>query len=222
MTRAHGHGAPSRAGELPEPWGGLVQGRWALAGRLTIGGRRYLLARENPSVLRERARLSARERRCSRLAADGRGNAAIAYRLGLAESTVASHVASALRKLRLERRELLRELVLATPPPEPQPWSGGYLIGRLPRRELPACLSHAERSVAELVLDGLDDEAVARRRGTSPRTVANQLRAIYRKLAVHSRGDLVRALLRVDRSQRPPGGPSSWAGLRLVSSAASE
>ena len=222
MTRAHGDGPTSESWGSSEPWGGLVRGRWALAGRLTIGGRRYLLAHENPSAARERARLSPRERRCSRLAADGRGNAAIAYRLGLAESTVASHVASALRKLHLGRRELLRELVLATPPPAPQPWSGGYLIGRLPRRELPACLSHAERSVAELVLDGLDDDAVAHRRGTSPRTVANQLRAIYRKLAVHSRGDLVRALLRVDRSQRQPGGPSSWVGLRLVSSPPSE
>ena len=52
------------------------------------------------------------------------------------------------------------------------------------------CLSSAERHVARLVLQGRSNAAIARERGTSPRTVANQLAALYRKLGVHSRAEL--------------------------------
>ena len=51
-------------------------------------------------------------------------------------------------------------------------------------------LSAAEREVARLVLEGNSNAAIARERGTSPRTVANQLAALYRKLGVRSRAEL--------------------------------
>jgi DNA-binding NarL/FixJ family response regulator len=57
-------------------------------------------------------------------------------------------------------------------------------------------LSEAERQVVELVLTGLSNEAIAARRGTSARTVANQLQSIYRKLGVASRLELATALRR--------------------------
>jgi DNA-binding NarL/FixJ family response regulator len=55
-----------------------------------------------------------------------------------------------------------------------------------------AGLTAAERAVAEDVLRGLSNRRIAARRGVSQRTVANQLAAVYRKLAVRSRLELVR------------------------------
>ena len=55
-------------------------------------------------------------------------------------------------------------------------------------------LSAHERQVVALVMEGLSSAEIARRRGTSPRTVANQLRSIYGKVGVTSRSELVVAL----------------------------
>lgn len=51
-------------------------------------------------------------------------------------------------------------------------------------------LAEAEQEVCELVLRGQDNRAIAAKRGTSPRTVANQIASIFRKLGVHSRAEL--------------------------------
>ncbi len=58
-----------------------------------------------------------------------------------------------------------------------------------PSAELGA-LSPAERVVVGLVTRGHSDAEVALARGSSPRTVQNQLQQIYRKLGVHSRTEL--------------------------------
>lgn len=60
----------------------------------------------------------------------------------------------------------------------------------LPEAELPAELSAAERAVVQAVLDGLSNAEIARRRGTSLNTVANQLRSVFAKLDVSSRFEL--------------------------------
>ncbi len=51
-------------------------------------------------------------------------------------------------------------------------------------------LTEAEREVAKLVVAGLSNEAIARRRNVSVRTIAKQVSSIYRKLAVRSRREL--------------------------------
>jgi DNA-binding NarL/FixJ family response regulator len=51
-------------------------------------------------------------------------------------------------------------------------------------------LTKAQREVLELALQGLSDRAIARARGTSARTVANQLRAVFRALGVSNRLEL--------------------------------
>jgi DNA-binding CsgD family transcriptional regulator len=53
-----------------------------------------------------------------------------------------------------------------------------------------APLTAAEREVAALVLCSLSNEEIARRRGASPRTVANQVATVLRKLKVRSRREL--------------------------------
>ena len=56
---------------------------------------------------------------------------------------------------------------------------------------IPASLSSAERSVLELLLAGLSNAAIARHRRRSTRTVAHQVDAIFRRLGVHSRQELM-------------------------------
>lgn len=58
-----------------------------------------------------------------------------------------------------------------------------------------AALTPAEREVASAVLRGATNKAIARTRGVSERTVANQLARIYDKLRVRSRAELAAMIL---------------------------
>jgi len=83
-------------------WRGLVAGRWALVDHFDADGRRYLVARRSepePALIVGLARLTRREREIVGLAALGHTNKLIAYELGLAATTVATHLASAAAKL---------------------------------------------------------------------------------------------------------------------------
>jgi DNA-binding CsgD family transcriptional regulator len=60
--------------------------------------------------------------------------------------------------------------------------------------ELPSTLTKAEAAVVLLLLDGRTDGEIARQRGVSKRTVANQVGAIFRKLGVGSRLELAARL----------------------------
>lgn len=65
---------------------------------------------------------------------------------------------------------------------------------------LPACLTEAEREVVTLVLEGRSNQDIADARGARYHTVANQLGAIYKKLGVGSRTELVATLSATDTS----------------------
>lgn len=71
------------------------------------------------------------------------------------------------------------------------------LVLRIPlkRISLHDSLSDAEREVAALAVAGLSNTEIGRRRGTSGRTVANQMATIFRKLGVGSRAELARSLV---------------------------
>lgn len=59
----------------------------------------------------------------------------------------------------------------------------------LAKRSIPG-LTDAEQEVLTLVLDGYDNASIAEARKSSPRTVANHLASIFRKLGVSSRAEL--------------------------------
>lgn len=61
---------------------------------------------------------------------------------------------------------------------------------------LPDDLTRAEKEVTALVLEGLSNREIAKARGTSVRTIANQVAAIFRKLKVTARVELSQAILR--------------------------
>jgi DNA-binding NarL/FixJ family response regulator len=70
----------------------------------------------------------------------------------------------------------------------------------LPAPTLPNSLSEAERDVAIVVLAGMSNTEIAVARGTSTRTVANQVASLLRKLGVRSRTEAVAALARLQCS----------------------
>jgi DNA-binding CsgD family transcriptional regulator len=85
-------------------------------------------------------------------------------------------------------------------PVRDEPIYGGHVqaVGRdlfvlslpSPVARLPNILTSAERHVAGLVLDGLSNRSIAEMRGTSVRTVANQIASVFRKLNVTGRAEL--------------------------------
>jgi DNA-binding CsgD family transcriptional regulator len=64
-------------------------------------------------------------------------------------------------------------------------------------RQPPSELTDAEREVARRAAAGDSNVAIARARGSSHRTVANQLAAIFAKLGVRSRAELASRLAEV-------------------------
>jgi DNA-binding NarL/FixJ family response regulator len=82
---------------------------------------------------------------------------------------------------------------------------GVSLEERAPSRHEPL-LTAAELRIAAAVLAGKTSHRIARERGRSPRTVENQIGAIFRKLGVASRSELAARwgtyLLRVSAARR--------------------
>jgi DNA-binding CsgD family transcriptional regulator len=60
---------------------------------------------------------------------------------------------------------------------------------------LPAVLSESEQQIVLTLLEGRSNAEIAEARGTSVKTVANQLQAVYRKLGVGSRDELALLLI---------------------------
>ncbi|TXC67881.1 hypothetical protein FRC91_19570 [Bradymonadales bacterium TMQ1] len=177
-------------------WQGLVAGRWSLLDMVDSDGRTYTVLRENAVDVRSTVRLSERERQVAYLVGRGHHTKLVAYELGLSPSTVRSQLRSAMLKLNVEGRAGLIRLVSSVfEAQSPVSVEEPALLALAEQPcNLPVQLSEAERDVARQVYEGLSNEAIATRRKTSPRTVANQLRAIYSKLGLSSREELVQLL----------------------------
>jgi len=104
-------GKGEREADALSVWRGLVAGRWSLVEQFDADGRRYILAHQNPEGIVDPRGLSDMEARVTGLAVRGHSNKLIAYHLGIAEGTVASHLHQAQRKLGVrDRVELVRTL----------------------------------------------------------------------------------------------------------------
>lgn len=88
-------------------WKGLVDGTWSLVDHWDSDGRRFVLARRNAPEVADPKALTPSERTVVAFLALGYPEKYVAYLLGLSASTVATHFASARRKLALGSREEL-------------------------------------------------------------------------------------------------------------------
>jgi DNA-binding NarL/FixJ family response regulator len=80
-------------------------------------------------------------------------------------------------------------------------------IGR-PDRSLGRVLPAAELAVIRSLVEGLAYEEIARRRGTSTRTIANQISAVFRRLRVSGRNELVQRLFLDETLGKPVTEPA--------------
>jgi DNA-binding CsgD family transcriptional regulator len=71
-----------------------------------------------------------------------------------------------------------------------------YLSAPIESVDVLAGLTPAERAVARLAAAGCSNADIGRARGSSARTIANQLASIYRKVGVGSRAELIALLER--------------------------
>lgn len=192
--------------EVLASWQALVAGRYTLVGRFDSDGRRYVLAYDNGPSIRDPRGLSALEASVANLARHGHAQKLIAYELGLTVGTVGGIVARVYRKLGVESRaELIDRLMVPTTVARAADADsdGELLLFTLPAGALDAqlaLLTRAERDVALAASEGKANDAIARSRGTSVRTVEEQLGVVMRKLDVRSRAELA-ALLRRERSE---------------------
>lgn len=178
-------------------WPALVDGRWSLLDVFTAAGTRYIVAHENPAEAEPLRRLSPREQRVLELTLAGGSGNEIGFDLRLSESVVTRTLRTALRKIGVADTAALAGVRTARfEPLEGLNVGVDLAIARLTPAVLPlASLSAAERAIVAGLLSGQRIAAIAHERGTSPRTVGNQISSIYRKLGISSRRELLALLI---------------------------
>jgi DNA-binding NarL/FixJ family response regulator len=184
-------------GEFVDAWTEIVERRWTVVDQFDGDGRRWLVVWDNPMGDHDPRALTANENAAVRRMLAGWSNQDAAVELGVSASTASRILASALHKLGGIDRGTLASL------------SGPASIGRvlslpigieelraiglpLTRAEDLSILTPAEREIVPLLLEGYTNRQIALARGSSERTVANQVRAIFDKLGVGSRRELLR------------------------------
>lgn len=182
--------APMEALDL---WHGIIDGRWSLVDRFESDGRRTLVAVRNDARCLDPRLLTPRQRQTVRLVAEGLSNKEIAHELGTTEGNIGTHVASALHKLGAACRTDLAAWAKSREAREATFRWGGLDMAIASSASSPPDipgLTPTERNIVHAALRGMTDRQIASTRGRSPRTVANQLRSIFRKLGVQSRAEL--------------------------------
>ncbi len=176
-------------------WTALVAGRWTLVEHFDRGGRRYLVAHRNEPGGEGPLTLTPRERQVAGFAARGHGLKLIAYELGLSTASISHSLSAASTKLGVRSRgELARVWATTIGLGEDEMarlGSGldGFASGavELERPATRSRLTPTELAIVTSIVRGESNASIARARGTSPRTVANQIARIFKKVGVGSR-----------------------------------
>lgn len=169
-------------------WPAIVAGQWSLLDAFTSAETRYIVAYKNPTEGPMLRALVPRERAVLDLVLGGHSGKWIALELALCESTVTRTLRTALRRIGVTDIAGLVGVRNAVFEPIVGLVAGVDLaVARLSPAAARPYLSDAERAVVTGIVGGKRVAAIARERGTSPRTVSNQLASVYRKLGVCSR-----------------------------------
>lgn len=107
IERSHTRRHRLNPDDVTTQWKALVDGRWSVLETFERDGRRYYVARPNEPTMPTTSALSQREAQVVGYAALGHSNKMIAYDLGVSASTVANHIARAMRKLKVTSRAAL-------------------------------------------------------------------------------------------------------------------
>jgi DNA-binding NarL/FixJ family response regulator len=171
-----------------QTWRALVAGHLSLFERSEGPGQRRYHLFENPPRAVTTLALSQLEESVVSQVARGLSNKEVGYALGVHPSAVSRVLRAVAEKVGLSSgQEAVRVAALLQRVPPPPATAQG--------------LTAAEQEVVSLLVEGLSNEEIARRRGTALRTVSNQVAAILRKTGASGR----RAFLgRAATLRRPP------------------
>ncbi len=101
LDRAKARDYRTGSSETVDLWKGLLAGEWSLVDKVDTDGKRYVLAIRNDPDARAPHPLSRREAQVATYIAQGRSHKGVSYELGIAMSTVGTHLRNALDKLGL-------------------------------------------------------------------------------------------------------------------------
>jgi DNA-binding NarL/FixJ family response regulator len=201
---------PSRTVDAGAAWSALLNGCWEVIDHVASATSYGIVCRPSPDG-RAKQLFSSVELGLALGRARGVPMKVLAMDCGRSMATVSQSLAGIRRKLKL-RSEAHFAVFFDTasgangdavaPPAGLEATLTGYGSTRRlllsypsPDWALPATLSDAERLVVLDLIEGASVVDIARQRGTSPRTVGNQLASAFRKLGVGSRVELFAALL---------------------------
>ena len=183
-----------------EAWDSLLRGESVVVDHSASESARTILAQRTANRCVDEA-LEAGEVRIATRRARGDSIKVIAFDLGCSAAVVHRHIASVMGKLKVTKHADLVALLM-----ERAPWglsasrvrsgSEDFLVLTYPKPfwAMPPCLTKAEQGIVVELIGGASHCAIAVARGTSARTVANQIASIFRKLEVGSRVELFVAL----------------------------
>lgn len=185
--------------DLAALWRLSREGRLFFSEAYCVGGRAFGLVEPSPGKQRPSAIGAALLERVF----DGESQKALAIEAGVAIATVATHCGNALRgvtpNFSVSRAPLIvvmaalaaGGLPLEHARLEEVRHDGRWLVSvDIPGATFRDRLSSSEWEVARLSIEGETHDAMARLRGTSRRTVANQLAAVFHKLGISGRSML--------------------------------
>ncbi len=164
-----------------DAWSALISGAWSLVERVDSDAARYYAVVETPRSRRLRA-LSQLQMQVVELSARGLTGKAVAYALGVTGGSVSKSLSEAAFKLGIRNRTELVRLA-------------ARLLDAGPIRAPRVELTSAEHDVLELVRRGWTNTHIARVRGRSEHTIANQVASLLHKLNVPSRRALATSAL---------------------------
>ena len=155
-----------------------------------------------------------RTRQVLELAMSASAQKTISVELGLAPSTIASLARQGLQRLGINEKPshvhpLLMVAARAAAENDARVTGSRYIVYpegsalsvisvARPERCLVGRIPGAELAVVQGALEGKTHAQIAQQRGTSTRTVANQLAAVFRKLRVSGRAELIHRLFALD------------------------
>jgi DNA-binding NarL/FixJ family response regulator len=201
---------------LPLLWRELTRGLCKVVDGFFTADRCLLLTRANEIA----SPLHGRRLRVVEAVLGGMGQKSIAIELGVAPSTVALNARLALEALGVHGRPsrghplLMLSALAARSQAQSDVAALSYLGAehgslrvlsiRRPEQALIERLPPAELAVVRSLIEGESYERIAQLRGTSTRTIANQITAVFRRLKVSGRSELLLRLFREATLPTPP------------------
>jgi DNA-binding NarL/FixJ family response regulator len=134
------------------------------------------------------------------------GDRTMVFHHALVQESVARRVPEAVRAT-LRRQTARAGSRPAQPPPQPSRVAAGARVASERAEDSWDRLTGPERTVAELVAQGLSNRQAAERIFLSPHTVSFHLRKVYRKLGISSRVELTRITIERERAGLPATDP---------------